>query len=127
MKTNTRVFLIYHLPALLYAALIVALSSIPRLRTPELGFFATDKLLHAVEYGVFAFLFFRSFSQLPQLRSTTTVAALTGLFLALFAAGDEFHQRFVSGRTMDGLDLLADVCGGALVILWLALRRRRPV
>ena len=127
MTDKTRDILFYHLPALVYAALIIGISSIPKLRTPELGFIATDKLLHFVEYGVFAFLFYRSFSRLQRLRSGRLVALLTVMFLALFAAGDEYHQRFVRGRVMDEFDFVADIAGGALVTLWLSRRSRsRP-
>ena len=90
-----------------------------------MGILATDKLLHAIEYGLFAFLFFRSFSQLAKFRSARLVGLITFLFLVIFAAGDEYHQRFVRGRSMDGYDVLADVAGGGLVILFLSLRRSK--
>lgn len=126
MTARTRNLVYYHLPAVAYAALIIGISSIPQLHTPELGFIATDKLLHLVEYGIFAFLFYRSFSRLKKLRSRRTVALLTVMFLALFAAGDEYHQRFVRGRMMDKFDFVADITGGALVTLWLSWRSQKP-
>lgn len=38
---------------------------------------------------------------------------LAVMFGALFAAGDEFHQRFSLGRTASGWDVLLDTCGVA--------------
>lgn len=114
-----REFSRYHLPALLYSALIVVLSSIPKLRSPDLGVEFSDKLLHACEYAIFAFLFYRSFSRARFARGGTRPLLLTLLFLVVFAAGDEYHQKFVRGRYMDGYDLLADISGGLIVVFYL--------
>ncbi|MFQ5606475.1 MAG: VanZ family protein [Candidatus Zixiibacteriota bacterium] len=115
-------FLRYHLPPLVYAALIVSVSSIERLSAPELGWLSTDKLAHMAEYALFAYLFYRSFSRIGFLRRGALPALSTLLFLILFAASDEYHQQFVEGRSAEALDLLADALGGSLVILLLRHR-----
>jgi len=117
MKDNHKTALFYHLPAMLYAALIIILSSMPNLQPPDFGVLTYDKLLHFVEYAVFAFLFYRSFSQLKRLNTKSIAALITFALLLVFSVGDEFHQKFVPGRTSDIFDVLADVLGGALVIL----------
>ena len=50
---------------------------------------------------------------------------LTG---SLYAVSDEFHQRFVSGRSCELRDILIDSCGVAIGAFVIALlnRRRRP-
>jgi len=125
MKDNSRSILFYHLPAMLYAALIVVLSSMPHLQPPDLGVFTYDKLLHFVEYAVFAFLFYRSFSRIERLEPGSLAALITFALLLVFSAGDEFHQKFVPGRFADVFDALADVLGGAFVILVLHRRKSR--
>jgi VanZ family protein len=50
----------------------------------------------------------------------------TVIFCLLFGLSDEFHQVFVPGRTLSGLDLFADVLGAGLAVtLWLAIQRLR--
>jgi VanZ family protein len=115
---------------MLYAGLIIALSSIPNLQSPRLGIFSTDKLIHFIEYAVFAFLFYRSFayslSQSRRSNSGLLVALMTFALLLLFSVGDEYHQKFVPGRSADVFDVIADILGGALVILFLH-RRNKPI
>ncbi len=118
-------FLKYHAAALAYAALIIVVSSIERLSAPEIDWLSTDKLAHALEYALFAFLFYRSFSHLRPLRRGALPALAAMLFLILFAASDEFHQKFVEGRSAEALDVLADVLGGSVVILLMDRRRRK--
>ena len=53
---------------------------------------------------------------------STSRPAIRGLFpwlvgIALFAAADEWHQRWVPGRSSDLSDWYADVLGGSLALL----------
>jgi VanZ family protein len=125
-KTKTSLFLRYHLPAILYAAAILAVSCIPNLKSPEIRFLANDKVAHFLEYAVFAFLAFRSLAHLSNRSRTGTVAPLTLLLLAGFAVVDELLQGFIPGRHTDIRDFAADLAGGALVVilLWLSRRER---
>jgi VanZ family protein len=119
-------FLKYHLPAILYAAAILAVSCIPNLKTPEIRFLTKDKVAHSLEYAIFAFLAFRSFAHLSGCKRSGTVTLLTLLLLAGFAVVDELLQGFIPGRHSDILDYAADLAGGSLVaiILWLIRRRQ---
>ncbi len=105
-------FVKYHLPVILYGATVLALSSIPNLRSPEIRFLAGDKLAHFIEYAVFALLASRSTSHLAL------------LLLAVFAVVDEVLQGFIPGRQADFWDYLADLAGGSLVLVILWLRKR---
>jgi len=117
---RTRSFLIYHLPALLYAAAIIVLSSIPQFKPPHVGFLPTDKLAHFAEYAIFAYLTFRSVSHLGRRFAGVRAVLVSALFLTVFAAGDELHQHFIPGRQADVYDLIGDLLGGFVVLahLW---------
>ncbi len=120
-------FMRYHLPPMLYALLVIGLSSIPNLKTPFLHKYPVDKILHFCEYAVFAGLTFRSFIRFPWLRTTQTVALAAIGGLALFAAGDELYQNFIPGRRPDIRDFSTDLLGAGLVvmIMW-SIARRQP-
>ncbi len=113
------------LPAVLYMALIFAVSSF-RIDAPVLrSFLLADKAIHALEYAILGFLCARAsmatWPDRPRVR-----AALVGVLIAAaWGLGDEIHQAFVPGRTGDAVDLLADTVGaslGALACLRLAYR-----
>ena len=84
-----------------------------------------DKLLHFVEYAIFAFLVYRSFSNIEKLKNGAMPALVSILFLTAFAWGDEYHQKFVAGRSSDVFDTIADIIGALCVIALLSLRARR--
>jgi VanZ family protein len=119
-----RLFLIYHLPVLLYAGAVLAVSSIPNLKSPHLRFLAFDKAAHLVEYAIFAFLALRSARNLTRDISLNRAALVSVLFLACFALLDETYQYFVPGRRMDPLDILVDFVGSFAVVAALWIRAK---
>ena len=86
------------------------------------------KCAHVTEYAVLAFLLWRAFGNIQVLRTKTLMvfgAVLLGC--ALFAASDEFHQTFVKSRTPSVRDVLLDVTGALLGLLFGAsFARRHP-
>lgn len=120
-----RRFLLYHLPAIICAAAIIIISSIPKLKAPNLGFPAFDKLAHFVEYAVFAFLTFRSFSRISRKMTMSWTFLLSVLFLSLFALLDEIFQHFVPGRHSDVYDFTMDILGALVVLIYLRVRPQR--
>lgn len=91
-------------PAAAWAALLLWLGTLPPSRIPS-GPGGFDKLLHAVAYGILGFL--AAFA--------ARRGAATGAISSFLVGGiDEWGQSRVPGRYADGLDLLADVAGGAL-------------
>ncbi|NOY88926.1 MAG: hypothetical protein GXO93_05980 [FCB group bacterium] len=128
MKTNRKIltpkkkFIVYHLPTIIYAIVIILVSSIPNLKTPSLRFLAFDKLAHFFEYAIFAFLIFRSFSNLFPSNGISRTFFFSAFFLSVFAFADEYHQRYIPGRFFDYYDLLTDFCGAFLVLIFLSLR-----
>jgi len=124
-STVGRRFLWYHFPLILYAILVIGVSSVRNLRGPHVDFIALDKLAHFVEYALFALLTWRSFSNLSSRLSANTALLLSLLFLAVFALIDEYFQSFIPGRHADAADWATDILGAFLVLALLWIRRRR--
>src|SRR5689334_4621785 len=101
-------------PPLALMALIFALSAQPHLGT-GLGVWDTilRKGAHMTEYGLLWLLWHRA------LRHRHAAAAIA--ITVAYAATDEFHQHFVSGRHGTPVDVLIDAAGVAIAI---ALTRR---
>jgi VanZ family protein len=112
---NLKVY-IWLILAIGYAALIVILSSMPKLTPPDVGFGQIDKLLHMAEYFVFGILWMKAFSLFGFLRRNRIVLILV-LYGIVFAVLDEFHQNFVPSRNMDSWDLIADIGGLILSVI----------
>jgi len=89
---------------------------------------AADKVAHFIEYSVFAFLTYRSMSQLTARGGVRFPLLISLLVLAIFAVLDETLQSFIPGRKPDLFDYLSDLSGGVLVLGWLwyrAAQKRR--
>lgn len=123
-STRSQRFLKYHLPAIAYAAAIIAVSSIPNLHIRKLPDLPFDKIAHVAEYAVFAILVYRSISDLRP-GQAATAGWISLALLCLFAALDEVHQQYIPGRNMDRYDLAADVLGGTLALLVLVRAKKR--
>jgi VanZ family protein len=86
------------------------------------------KLAHVTEYFILGLLLFRAFRAGSGERQWWKWAAASLAVLALYAAGDEIHQSFVSTRTPSLFDVGIDAVGGLLAqcvsVVW--YRRRRP-
>ena len=118
-------FIAYHLPVIIFAAAIISVSSIPYMQAPKFKLIAIDKLGHFLEYSIFAFLTFRSFSNISAAIKGNLAYLLSLLFLGLFAILDEYYQSFIPGRFSDTADLIVDMCGSFLVVTFFWLRHRR--
>jgi len=101
-----------YLPAIVWAVLILTVSSIPDLSTPGLGFTVTDKIAHFAEYFILSLLTARAVSTFNKdpLRIFWISSALTSGYGIL----DELHQLLIPGRTTEGLDMVADILGSIL-------------
>jgi VanZ family protein len=96
-----------------WAAIIFLLSSIPGRAMPDVPGLRYDKLLHALVYSVLGGLFFLALRQASSLPTRRIVVA-AALFALAYGLTDEFHQLFVSGRSADLYDAMADGIGGLL-------------
>jgi VanZ family protein len=99
------------LPVVLWAGLIFTLSAIPSLGTGLGGWdVVLRKLAHLAEYAVLGALLARALRREP-------LAFLLG---SAYAATDEVHQAFVTGRQASPLDWLVDTVGVAAGVVLFA-------
>ena len=107
----------YWLPVALYAGMIFYLSaqSHPDEQLPSfLLKDVSDKVLHAVEYGILAVLCYRAFRWAagPAVAQQAVVAAIVAA--SVYGVTDETHQLFIPFRESSWLDWLADTAGAAI-------------
>jgi VanZ family protein len=142
LKPETRNFLTYWLPALLWTALVLSASTrlfsgaqtasvLEALLTSLFGeaprqhldvaHFLLRKLAHLTEYGILGWLLYRARRQHETVWNLIWARfALAGV--ALVAITDELHQHFVPSRTGSPVDVLLDLIGGLVA---LAILRKR--
>jgi VanZ family protein len=142
------VFIKYWLPVVIWMAVIFSASGdshsfqhSSRIIAPLVKFFFPDisqealdqtvlvarKGAHLTEYAVLALLFWRAVRKPVKQDFRPWSWPLAGnsvLFVALYAASDEFHQHFVATREASLRDVAIDTTGAALgiFIFWLARR-----
>jgi len=113
MQALIKKFLKYWAPLYLYAGLIFYVSSIPKPLPPvSIPYF--DKFLHLIEYAVFGILAARAFKSSAQEALYKNFTILAILAALAYGASDEIHQLFVSCRTCDIFDIMADLVGGTI-------------
>lgn len=120
-----KIFFYYHFPAIIYAVVVFLLSSVPGMNIPEYKFLVSDKIMHFMEYALFAILIFRSFSQLFHKQKFHYVIVVSSFFLILFALLDEYYQKYIPGRESDVADVILDVLGASLILFLLWMRKHR--
>jgi VanZ family protein len=108
--------------ALGYAGLIFVLSAQSSFPVPK-EIWTFDKILHGVEYGVFAFLVARAVRD--RARLSLWPGAIAVICAILYGVGDEVHQSFVPGRSSDLHDVVADSAGAALGAVAFTFHTRR--
>lgn len=101
------------IPAILCMAIIFKISSMTSAELEGLPH-VWDKLAHTCEYatlaGCFALWWDRARWSSRQWTRILTVAVLA----LVYGCTDEYHQRFVEGRSCDAMDLVADFIGGLI-------------
>ncbi|HHB79374.1 MAG TPA: hypothetical protein ENK85_09100 [Saprospiraceae bacterium] len=114
-KRSFKVFL----PAVLWAILIVGLSSMPGASLPDMNLFEPDKLAHATVYALFTGLILRGFylyngktkvKWVPQVLTAFIVAAGWGYLMELM------QDRYFPGRMFEIADEIANIFGTILSI-----------
>ena len=120
MSTDTKHFMRYWVPVILYAGLIFTISSFP-LPPPKVEIPFIDKLIHLIEYGILGFFFYRAL-RVSKLAKQVFILAI--IFSILYALSDEIHQFFIPGRKFDLWDLVADSLGVVFVALYLKRKQK---
>ena len=128
MKVLSQGALRARLPAIIWGVLIFIGSSIPSSKLPKFALQLNDKLVHVSIFFVFGLLIYRAL-QPDNNRAAFSWkrAAISVIAVIVYGVLDEFHQRFVPGRTPDVLDASADAIGGLIsaAVLYVNSKRRR--
>ena len=108
----------------------MTVSSIPSIPTLKLhaGEYTMrlDYMIHFLEYASLAFLAYITFSGENTGISFGRYLIVT-LALVLFAVIDEFHQKWIPGRSFNPADIISNISGiiATLVLIILLFRRRK--
>ncbi len=103
-------FVHWRLPAIIWALVIIALTSYPTLSIPDWGFDAMDKLAHFAVYFILALLVTRALVQ-DKIKVDNNIFIKSLVINSGFALFDEIHQIPIPGRVGDILDFSADILG----------------
>ena len=116
----------YWVPVVVYAGAIFFLSaqSHPEDQLPSfLLKEVSDKVLHAVEYGILSLLCYRAFRRAAGPAVAEQAALLAILTASVYGLTDEVHQAFVPLRESSWQDWLADTIGAVIgAISWRFIR-----
>ena len=107
----------YWTPVALYAGTIFYLSaqSHPEDQLPSFLFKeVSDKVLHAVEYGILSLLCYRAFRWAAGPAVARQAVVLAIVTASVYGVTDEVHQAFVPLRESSWLDWLADTIGAVI-------------
>ena len=109
------------LPPLLWAVALFLLSAWhgPE-EPPSFNFPGLDKIVHAGLYAILASLLYLPL-HFDRKYTPLRAAVLAFLLSGLYGISDEWHQSFVSTRSSDPMDWLADCAGAATVFISLHL------
>ena len=109
------------LPPLLWAGVIIFATSMPSELVPQ-QVSTFDKTAHFSMYAVLGGLLTRHLTEITT-RWRAVIAAI--VITAAFGALDEWHQRYIPGRSTELADWRADSIGAATGALLIALVSRR--
>lgn len=119
----------YKLPPVLYAALIIVVSTYSSATPPSLGVQWADKIYHFAEYFIFGLLIFRAFPTVHLSPKRVRYYTLLFLFGLAYAALDERVQYYIPNRDSSPYDWMADAVGytlaGAIFLFLRTLRQTR--
>jgi len=107
----------YWVPVALYAGTIFYLSSQSHPEEQLPSFLiedVSDKVLHAVEYGILALLCYRAFRWAAGPAVARQAVVLAIVTASVYGLTDEAHQFFVPFRESSWLDWLADTIGAVI-------------
>jgi VanZ family protein len=79
------------------------------------------KILHAAEYALLCFLWWRALATVTH--PGRALAAAAAISVA-YAVSDEIHQTFIEGRNGSPVDVMIDAAGVAAAVTF--IRRRGP-
>jgi VanZ family protein len=111
MKSPKSNFLKYQLPVILWAVIILTLSSMPQFAGVKPYWTKYDKIAHFIEYGILGFLLTHAFYFQNNINIRKFAIILSIAIGAMFAGFDEIHQKYIPGRFNSIGDFSADFVG----------------
>lgn len=97
--------------AIAFAIVVLAVSSYPGLKLPQVDHAPLDKVFHFGQYAVLGFLVSRGWGPWRPGGVAGFAPWIPMLILLAFAGADEYHQHWIPGRSPEWLDWTADACG----------------
>jgi VanZ family protein len=117
----------YWVPVALYAGAIFYLSALSHPEDQLPSFLlrdVSDKVLHAVEYGILSLLCYRAFRWAAGSAVARQAVVLAIVAASVFGLTDEVHQVFVPLRESSWQDWLADTIGAVMgAMSWRSISR----
>jgi VanZ family protein len=111
----------------LWLGAILTATSLPSSVIPAVGFRFADKALHFLMYGGLGLLLARAMHNPPRTTRVRVVVAATLMVVAIGAL-DEWHQRYIRGRSTEFADGVADSVGGLVgALMWVAGSRTKSI
>ena len=100
---------------------IIALSSVPNIPTLKVHIaktvFRVDHLVHFIQYGILSFVTFLTFAgrefKMPWWKFVMLTAGLI-----LFAVADEYHQKYIPGRSSNLKDMASNISGILVTLIF---------
>ncbi len=105
---------VFWLPALLWGGLIFFLSMIPRIGPSSET--AEHKIGHIAVFAILAGTVMWALDRGHALRLSKSLVLAT-LITAAYGASDEWHQKYVPGRSCEFSDVVLDTVAGAIAVL----------
>jgi VanZ family protein len=99
---------------------ILTATSLPSSFLPDANVRYADKAVHFIMYGGLGLLLARAMHNPPR---TTRFRVILAAFLLVAAIGalDEWHQRYIQGRSAELADWMTDSAGGLIgALIWVA-------
>jgi VanZ family protein len=124
LRTSAKYFLI------VLTLSIITVSSLPSLPTPKINTgkieIRLDYIFHILEYGALSFFTFLTYAR-PDFHISSKTYLVITFCLLLFCILDEFHQKFIPGRTFNINDIISNISGviGGLVFCVIVFRKIR--
>ena len=112
---------LYRILFIFWSALLLTLTSYPKLSAPPIGITSFDKFAHFFFYFVFA-LFFVKMHDPAAMKTTLNKTLILALIVPL---ADELHQIPIPGRDFSIWDIAADLLGIGLVLMIFRFRLKK--
>lgn len=106
-------FFRFWFPAIFYSGIISYVSSLSNIQTPLPGRHF-DKVCHVAEYLILGVLTARAFINAGPAWPKRGLYFFSLLVCILYGISDEFHQVYVSNRSADVADMIADAVGSLI-------------